>query len=125
MENVMSLRCERYRKLVGSPGKFEGESIVTPYFYDEMMHGHIGNSLFADSDGASIDFYIVTSLDVVMLDSGDDTEDSPLRGIYGVRITYHRDGFVTSSVFATEEQYREAEAEAAEYHNMLYGTCEE
>jgi hypothetical protein len=120
MENVMSLRCERYRKLVESPGKFEGESIVTPYFYDEMMNGNFGDSLFADSDGARIDFYVVTPRDVVMLDSGDDTEDSPLRGIYGVRITYHQDGSVTSSVFATKEQYREAEAEAEERGRLTF-----
>ena len=42
-----------YRTLVSSPGKFEGEKLLTPYLYDCALHGD-GEEILCQEDGCGV-----------------------------------------------------------------------
>lgn len=72
--------------VIVSPGKFEGEPIYAPYFYDAMMNG-VQDDTTEDDEGNTVDTFFITD---------DDIEQFPeLKNIEAVFLTYYDNGFVT------------------------------
>ena len=91
--------------LITSPGKFEGESVVVPYFYAMWGNG------FASEDFGSVAFFKVEDSDRVEF-------GNELFGVYGLMLAETEQGFVNSGYFSTEQEYYDAieriEAEQSE-----------
>ena len=91
--------------VIQSLGKFEGESIVVPHFYDQWQSG------VADEDFGSIAFFTVEDEDRVEF-------GNELFGVYGLMLAETEQGFVNSGYFSTEQEYYDAiervEAEQSE-----------
>ena len=84
-------------------GKFEGESIVVPHFYDQWQSG------VADEDFGSIAFFTVEDEDRAEF-------GNELFGVYGLMLEETDQGFVYCTTCDTEQEYKDLveRAEAAE-----------
>ena len=89
--------------VIQSPGKFEGESVVVPYFYAMWGNG------FASEDFGSVAFFKVEDSDRVEF-------GNELFGIYGLALEETDQGFVYCTTCDTEQEYKDLveRAEAAE-----------
>ena len=89
--------------VIQSLGKFEGESIVVPHFYDQWQSGG------ADEDFGSIAFFTVEDEDRAEF-------GNELFGIYGLALEETDQGFVYCTTCDTEQEYKDLveRAEAAE-----------
>lgn len=76
---------------IETPGKFEGEPIFAPYFWDIMLEGG------ADHDCGECVYFIVSEVDVRLYPE--------LSGIYAVRLDESAQGFVFTTIIETEEEY--------------------
>jgi len=79
---------------ISNLGKFEGEPLYVPYFYD------LWNNASADEDFGNVGFFKV---------SPEDTEAFPeLVGTFGVVLEETEQGFVNSTTYADEAEYNAA-----------------
>ena len=82
------------------PGKFENETVLTPYLYDSMMEGD-GENIATGRDGESATYF-------------DISDDSDARKLANTADCYHMllindsDGFWTLEPFAAESDARDA-----------------
>ena len=77
------------RWVIRSPGKFEGEPVFAPYFYDLMLNGCADDTLYDDRRYpgiGAVDVFDVTSLDQERFPS--------LRGVEHVYLYTDDQGFV-------------------------------
>jgi hypothetical protein len=86
-----------YAERAEGPGKFEGESIYSPYFYDAIMDGGIGEEFYF---GEGEPVYTLTEL------TEDDKAIFPeLSGDYGVCLWESEQGFFNCVVISTKADY--------------------
>ena len=98
------------RGIIISPGKFEGEMLWAPYFYDLMGDG--SGEQFSFEEGHGIEFAKLIA---------DDKKQWPeLSDCYGISIEESSQGFVHCEVYDTKEQYDENFAEAVRLDNEYY-----
>lgn len=79
--------------IITSPGKFEGEPLYCPYFWNMSMHG--ADTLDYDEDGQVFSTFIVTPKDAALFP---ELNDGDIVSLYEDNL-----GFVWSSVESTEE----------------------
>lgn len=91
--------------IIRDPGKFEGDILYAPYFWDEGLNG------MADADIGSIWFFVVHDLDRA--------EFPELGMIYGLALEESDNGFCYVTEYQTIEEFDQAtaEADAHEYLN--------
>ena len=93
-------KIAEYTDDVSRPGKFENETMLTPYLYDSMMEGD-GENIATGRDGESATYF-------------DISDDSDARKLANTADCYHMllindsDGFWTLEPFATESDARES-----------------
>ena len=94
-------------KIIRSPGKFEGEPIYTPYFWDRCLQGMFAeevNGVFfmpLDSEDHSI-------WPELYLNTWDGQHDPTTKPAYGIALTESEQGFVYSKVYDTQAEYNAA-----------------
>jgi len=117
----MNDRIQDYNESVSHPGKFEGETIITPYLYDAMLNGD-GELLATSNSGDSVTYFEMTgdefrrefgtSIPYLVL-SGQEWENSTFKSLErGVLSNYfllieNSDGFCTTMYFNTEQSARD------------------
>ncbi len=94
-------------KIIRSPGKFEGEPIYVPYFWDCALQG-----MFAE-DVNGVFFMPLDESDHVMfpelyLNTWDGVNDPTNKPVYGIALEESEQGFVYSKVYDTQEEYNAA-----------------
>ena len=92
-------KISEYKDSVSRPGKFQNETVLTPYLWDSMMEGH-GEDL-STRDGESATYF----------DISDDTDARGLANTancYHILLVQNSDGFCTLEPFATESDARDA-----------------
>ena len=96
--------------LITSPGKFEGESVVVPYFYAMWGNG------FASEDFGSVRGIRFVTAFFKVEDSDRVEFGNELFGIYGLALEETDQGFVYCTTCDTEQEYKDLveRAEAAE-----------
>lgn len=75
--------------LIRNPGKFEGECLYTPYFWDFVMNG-VEDRYYFDEDGTPVSEFLVTKEDI--------DEFPELEGVRIVAIREDDVGFVYCEV---------------------------
>jgi hypothetical protein len=93
-------KIAEYTDAVSRSGKFENETVLTPYLYDSMMDGD-GETLATGRDGDSATYF----------DISDDTDARGLAdtaGCYRILLIQNSDGFCTLAPFDTESDARDA-----------------
>ena len=92
-------KISEYKDSVSRPGKFQNETILTPYLYDSMLDGD--GEIIATRDGESVTYF-------------DISDDFDARGLANTADCYHilliqnSDGFCTLVPFKTESDARNA-----------------
>ena len=92
-------KISEYKDSVSRPGRFENETILTPYLYDSMLDGD--GEIIAARDGEPV-WYL------------DISDDADARGLANTADCYHilliqnSDGFCTLAPFKTEADARDA-----------------
>ena len=92
-------KISEYKDSVSRPGKFQNETILTPYLYDSMLDGD--GEIIATRDGESVTYF----------DISDDTDAKGLvdtANCYHILLVQNSDGFCTLEPFATESDARDA-----------------
>ena len=57
------LMLQEYEEEVKRPGRFEGEPLYAPYFWDQVMNGGGDETIEGEDDETIIDVFIVTAED--------------------------------------------------------------
>jgi hypothetical protein len=92
--------CNAYEArhgIIKSPGKFEGEPLWVPAFWDVGLDG------CPDEDAGNVWFFVVTD--------DDRAQFVELHDVYGVALEESDQGFVYSQTYATKADYDAAIAE--------------
>jgi hypothetical protein len=76
--------------IIRSPGKFEGEPVYVPYFFDLMLNGMADESYEDDATGNTADYFNITP--------ADRQEFPELEEVARVILYYRTDGFVVSDI---------------------------
>lgn len=93
-EQVLSDYKVNEHGIIQSPGKFEGEMLYAPYFYDRLLDG------CPDEDIEGVAFFVVNQ---------DDRDEFPeLYDVVGVALEETDTGFVYVSVFEDIHEYEAA-----------------
>lgn len=83
------------------PGKFEGEGRYSPYFYNAIMDGGIGEDFYFGEGMPVYTLYVLES---------EDKEIFPeLKDVYGVCLWESEQGFFNCVCLDTEEDFRAEE----------------
>jgi len=113
----MNDRIQDYNESVSRPGKFEGETIITPYLYDAMLNGD-GELLATMDSGDSVTYFEITGDEFrrefgTSILNGQEWENSTFKSLErGVLSNYfllieNSDGFCTTMYFNTEQSARD------------------
>ena len=86
--------------IIVGPGKFEGERIYVPYFYDQWGNG------CASEDFGNIAFFVI--------DEGERITFPELDGLYGIALEESEQGFVYATIYHTKDKYDTALAKVEE-----------
>jgi len=116
----MNDRIQKYSEMISRPGKFEGETVLTPYLYELMMDGD-GEIIATGRDGESATYFDLSDVpeahSLVFNTHGfghvDGIDRSPvfqslLGGCVHILLIQNSDGFCTLEPFATESDARDA-----------------
>ena len=80
-------------RIILDPGKFEGEHISVPHFYDSAL------------DGGSADVYSEDTLYTFIIIAAEDLAEFPDLTEYGLMIWEDSQGFVRTEWFSTRAEY--------------------
>lgn len=110
-------------KIIRTLGKFEGEPIYVPYFWDCALQG-----MFAE-DVNGVFFMPLDESDHAMfpelyLNTWDGVTDPTNKPVYGIALEESEQGFVYSKVYDTQAEYK-ADIEAMERAEAANGETEE
>jgi hypothetical protein len=109
-EEMEAIRKEG-EETVSFPGKFEGEGRYSPYFYNAIMDGGIGEEFYFGEGEPIYTLYVLES---------EDKEIFPeLKDVYGVCLWESEQGFFNCIILDTKEDYD------AEYENLEKQQTEE
>jgi hypothetical protein len=101
------------RGTIKAPGKFEGEMLWVPYFYEATSMGE-SDADFSFGDGD-------TWVGFLIFQGGDFKEFPELEGSYGISLEENSQGFVSGVVYDTPEEYAadlaQVEKKSEEYHS--------
>lgn len=92
-----------------SPGKFEGEQIWAPYFYEEVLNG---------SSDDSIDEHNGTVTDVFIISAEDRAEFPELNDVYAVLVNEDGSGFAYCTAVDTEQDMNKLMEGAAQHFEV-------
>lgn len=90
--------------IITNKGKFEGEKLYVPYFFDAVMNG------FSDEIGESLDIFILTK--------EDKTEFPELKDVFAVVLEHSDNGFVYGKTM-TEKQIEQLRNELENLESEL------
>ena len=93
-------KIAEYTDAVSGSGKFENETVLTPYLYDLMMDGD-GEIIATGRDGESATYFDIS-------DDSDARELANTANCYHILLIENSDGFCTLEPFATESDARDA-----------------
>lgn len=86
---------------VSFPGKFEGEQRYSPYFYNALLDGGIGEDFYFGEGDPGYNLYVL---------GAEDKEIFPeLKDVYGVSLWESEQGFFNCVCLDTEEDFRAEE----------------
>ena len=100
MTMIDAQKIAEYTDSVSRSGKFENETVLTPYLYDSMIEGD-GENIAIGRDGDSATYF----------DISDDTDARGLANTADcchILLIQNSDGFCTLAPFATESDARDA-----------------
>jgi len=111
-------KIAEYTDSVSRSGKFENETVLTPYLYDSMMEGD-GETIATGRDGESATYFDLSDFSGVhnMIFEAHGFEDGPgrspvfqslLGGCVNILLIQNSDGFCTLEPFDTESDARES-----------------
>jgi hypothetical protein len=111
-------KIAEYTDAVSRSGKFENETVLTPYLYDSMMDGD-GETLATGRDGDSATYFDLSDIPEAhsLVFNTHGFEDGPGRssvfqslmgGCVHILLIQNSDGFCTLAPFATESDARDA-----------------
>jgi hypothetical protein len=117
-EDIFTAYTVDANKIIRTPGKFEGEPIYAPYFWDCALQG-----MYAE-DVNGVFFMPLDESDHAMfpelyLNTWDGVNDPTNKPVYGIALEESEQGFVYSKVYDTQAEYSAAieEMERAESAN--------
>ena len=85
------IECE---KLTARPGKFEGEPIYSPYFYEFMLDGMADKTIWHD-DGTAVDLFKVEEEDIEIFPE--------LKMVFTVAVSTDDNGFAYCQILTEDE----------------------
>jgi hypothetical protein len=105
--NILNNYTVDAHKIIRTLGKFEGEPIYVPYFWDCAMQG-----MYAE-DVNGVFFMPLDADDHAMwpelyLNSWDGQRDPSNSPVYGIGLEESDSGFVYSAIYATQSEYNDA-----------------
>ena len=111
-------KIHEYTDAVSRPGKFENETILTPYLYDTMMDGD-GEIIATGRDGDSATYFDLSDVPEAHslvfnthgFENGSDRSvvfQSLMGGCIHILLIQDSNGFCTLATFDTEEDARDA-----------------
>ena len=89
----MTLTRNECEKLTARPGKFEGEPIYSPYFYELMMDGMADETIYEGD----------LMIEIFRVDEPDRAIFPELKDVYGVSMSNDENGFIYCSPLTEEE----------------------
>lgn len=90
-QEILMTNLVRENGIIYSPGKFEGEMLYVPYFYDQWNLG------MATEDYGKVAFF--------EFEERDFREFPELNGFYGIALEETESGFVNSAIYKTKEEF--------------------
>lgn len=83
--------------IIRDPGKFEGEPMWAPHFWELILSGAVDDTTFDGPGDCDVSWLILEPTDLV---------DFPeLAEVYGISMWESEQGFVFSDTYATKEEY--------------------
>jgi hypothetical protein len=106
-QDIIAAYAHDANKIIRTPGKFEGEPIYAPYFWDCCLQG-----MFAE-DVNGVFFMPLDASDHAMwpelyLNTWDGQHDPTSQPVYGIALEESEQGFVYSTTYGTQADYNTA-----------------